>query len=730
MRLLPSLLAVAALASASAASAATVTADGVTAEVTPDRVVLRNALVQRTWRRDGLRSTIVDLRGPDTTWSADQPDFALTVAGQELSSADFRVTGVRVAPLPRRGLRVVMELAGPLPALNATRVVEAYPGVAGFRSQTTLSSPVPLPLSAASLDQAAVGADVAPTIHAFRAGADWRGESNWTGPQYGSVGDPHAGDWRDSRSAAVGQSLAAPGQWITLARGDRSLFQVLERDDLPSSRAAYDGAVATTRVDFTRDVLSLGPLEEMGHVENPADVPAGRARTIGPGGLRLPATFLGVGRGDGDEAWQFHRYLVDHRLTPYAHDVVFNSDGTKVNAAGEAISTGAKDGMDEATVEQVAPLARRLGVDVFTLDDGWQAASGDWYPDSPEHPEPRGRFGPRFPDATFAATRAAIAPMKLGLWMSPLNYNSGAETFKAHPEWSCHVLGDATAAYTAADPNSSSNEAGLGLWSTAAYPWVASRLRDAIANWQVKLFKFDFMVWADCAGANDLYEAKDRFVAMIDRLRADFPDVTFQIDETNDYRLFPFDSVVRGPTWFTNGGPSLPQVLHNTWSLSPWIPAFALGQKTLTPSQRDGNPTSTVIAATLLNQQLVAEDLRAIPLETVDAARRWFDWGKEHRRALDGVVYPLLDDPLQRGWTALQSWDPEGRRGVLLAFRQDDPAQSAAVALRNVPDGTYELRAAPDDALVGTVRADELRAGLPVTLPQRGARVLLIRRVR
>ena len=109
--------------------------------------------------------------------------------------------------------------------------------------------------------------------------------------------------------------------------------------------------------------------------------------------------------------------------------MIFNSDGVDANR----ISTGAKDDMDLDTVKAIAPLARRLGADTFVLDDGWQAASGDWYPDSPEHPEPRGAYPPRFPDATFAAVRDAIAPMKLGLRMSPLSFNPASDTYRSHP---------------------------------------------------------------------------------------------------------------------------------------------------------------------------------------------------------------------------------------------------------------------------------------------------------
>ena len=65
----------------------------------------------------------------------------------------------------------------------------------------------------------------------------------------------------------------------------------------------------------------------------------------------------------------------------------------------------------------------------------------------------------------------------------------------------------------------------IGPWSNAALPHIESRLRDAIDHWAVHYFKFDFMVWLDCAGQNDLYEQHDAFLAMLDRLRRDHSDV-------------------------------------------------------------------------------------------------------------------------------------------------------------------------------------------------------------
>ena len=701
------------------------------ARVGASGVTLGNSVAERSWSRAPFRTTaLADLRGRDRTWSAGSLDFTLSLGGVELGSDSFRADSVSVERLARGGLRVTFTLrpiAAALP-VTVTRVAEAYPGVAGFRTQTTIESTIPLALSRASLDQAAVGT-AAPTIHAFRAGADWR-EPGYEGPPV-TVGDPHAGTWRESRSADAGQPLEAPGEWLSASDGDRSLFMVMERNDFPSARAGYDGAGAWIGDDFSRDAIVLGPFEEDIHVENPGPGPA-RARTVRPGErLALEPVFTGFGNGDGDEAWQFHKYLVDHRLSPYPHAVTFNSNGVDDNR----ISTGAKDDMDFAEVQRVGAIAKRLGVETFILDDGWQARSGDWQPDSPQYPEPRGKFAARFPDPRFEAVRQEIAPMRLGLWMSPTFFNPSAQAYADHPEWECRPVGDALVAANRADPDGGSNEAGLGPWGPAALPYVQSRIEDAIDNWGVVYFKFDFIAWLDCLegpdGARDLYEFHDAFLAMLDRLQRAHPGVTFEIDETNDYRLFPFESVSRGPTWFQNGGPAPDRMLHNLWNLSPYVPAFALGQNALANQDFARYPVGTLMAASLLSHITFFSDLRRLPDAVVDQVAPWTAFYKRNREAFGGVVYPLLADPLERGWTALQSWDPEAGTGALLAFRQGSEDASRTIALRDVPPGRqFELRAGPDETPFGTFSSAELTRGITVNLPEKEtATVLLIRPV-
>ncbi len=342
--------------------------------------------------------------------------------------------------------------------------------------------------------------------HNLRAGADWR-SPDYAGPPVG-IGDQQTGTWRATTEGEPGQAIEANAEWLEAIDGDRRLAMVMERNDQPSSRARYDGTTARLEVDYERDLILLGPLEENAHFENPYE-DGGRRRVVLPGEpFALEPAFVALGARDGDAEWQHHRYLVGHRLTPYPKAITFNSNGTDSNVR----STGAKDDLDIDVIREIAPKARRLGIETFILDDGWQARSGDWQPDSPEFPEPRPEYGPRFPDSEFTAVREAIAPMRLGLWWTPLHFHPSSETYKQHPEWICHPIGDGLLAYNTAEPESSSNEAGLVTWGPDALPHVEARLTDAIENWGVRYFKWDFMAWLDCAGQGDVYDFREELL--------------------------------------------------------------------------------------------------------------------------------------------------------------------------------------------------------------------------
>lgn len=722
---------------------------GVKAQVDAEHIVLSNGLVERRWTRSPWRTeSLTDLRS-GRSWTADTADIALAFAGVDVADR-FTVSGEpQVETLADGAVRITTTLvpaglsALPL-GLRLVRSVEMYPGIAGMRQDTRIESPIPLLLSGYTLDQARpTGESLSAQLHSFRAGADWR-DPEWQRPPL-LIGDAHGGSWRQT---TTGDNVSGTAQWLSVADASgASLFYVLERNDLASSVMGYQGGRARAGVDFGRDVIILGPLEESAHIENPGSGP-GRHRVLLPGTpMRLEPVFTGLGRDADDEPWQHYKYLAGHRMPPYRREITFNSN----NVDSNAISSGAKDDMNFAAFEQQLAVAKQIGIETFIFDDGWQARSGDWCPDAdvPDercHDPRRGsdaKFDARFPDAEFRAVQEQLRPagMNLGLWMSPLHFHPSAKAFADNPQWLCLPISAALLLVNQAQPDDGSNEAGIVQWNPEALgrdgkaiDHIESRIREAIETWGVRYFKFDFTAWFDCAGIYpvDMYAYRESFMAMLDRVLADHPDVTIQMDETNDYRLFPFEALARGPTWYQNGSPEPKASLHANWLLTPYLPPYALGRAALRTGDLDEWSADYQMAVALLSHISFFNDLTQIPAAAIPRIRAWMDYYKAHREDFAGFTYPLIEeDPYAGdGWAAFQPWNPETGRGALLVYRQDSGDASRVIRLRNVPAGRYRLLEAPAETQKREFDAAQLQQGIEIGIPARqSARVYRIERV-
>ena len=205
---------------------------------------------------------------------------------------------------------------------------------------------------------------------------------------------------------------------------------------------------------------------------------------------------------------------------------------------------------------------------------------------------------------------------------------------------------------------------------------------------------------------------------MLDRLIADHPDVTFQIDETNDYRLFPFESVARGPSWYANGSPTPDQALHNLWTLAPYVPGFTLGQHAL---GRAGDELQRRLPDGRRARRRTSRSSttsRRYPAEAVAAARRWIDLYRAERDALHrhGAPAARATPSAARPGRRCSRGTSTRRPGRSSCSARTTP-DTTTIALRGIRgDGAYVLRDALTRDVVGTFTADQLRAGIAVTL--------------
>lgn len=166
---------------------------------------------------------------------------------------------------------------------------------------------------------------------------------------------------------------------------------------------------------------------------------------------------------------------------------------------------------DLPRLKDIATRAAELGAERFVLDDGWfglrdddTTSLGDWQVDSRKYPQ---GLGPLI-------DHVAGLGMSFGLWLEPEMINRDSALFRAHPDW---VLGEADQA------------TGRGqLVLDMARGDVQSYLYDSIAA-LLRAHPITYIKWdhnrvlpvADVAQTHGLY-------ALLDRLRADFPQVEIE----------------------------------------------------------------------------------------------------------------------------------------------------------------------------------------------------------
>jgi alpha-galactosidase len=375
-------------------------------------------------------------------------------------------------------------------------------------------------------------------------------------------------------------------------------------------------------------------------------------------------------------------------------------------------------GLADANLRPQAQMLHELGGEVLMLDDQWQGSSaGDWQWDAQRFPIPAGSRVP-----AFVAYLHSLG-LQLGLWMSPAEFNPGAAVYAKHPNWACTPTGDVTARIP--------DDSGLGVWdftNPRLQSYMSGVIDRLIAQDGVSEFKFDYVTWVDCP-PHDYLDYEDAYAHWIRAQEAAHPGVTFELDETNDQRLWPFRSAALGPSWFDNGhlqgSPYASRLLHDIWSSTPWIPPSTLGFGTYDGDLVAPYTPDYLMPIALLGHVTFWSDLTKLTPDQVSETAWWLSWYRTHRADLSGLVYEdSAGDPIDgRDWAAFQPWS--GGRGYLFLFSQGGGVQTQTVDLQGLASSrTYAVTDERTGRLIGRWTGARLQAGVAFTLPAYTALVL------
>ncbi|CAN5368338.1 hypothetical protein BH11ARM2_BH11ARM2_29730 [soil metagenome] len=210
----------------------------------------------------------------------------------------------------------------------------------------------------------------------------------------------------------------------------------------------------------------------------------------------------------------------------------------------------------ERVLEEIE-VAHRLGVDVYTIDTGWYAKTGDWRVDLD-----------RFPDGLHEVRRALEARgMRLGLWFDPQRVARSSSHFQAHPEWQVSRGGQLDGFHPVWETEESTSMCLCTPWADA----FADELIRLHREVGVTVFKWDAVGLYGCDAprhghgdeSHSPEERRDRaaflqgerFERIVGRLLEACPEAVVDFDATDGGRFFGLGFLRYGRYFLMNNGP-------------------------------------------------------------------------------------------------------------------------------------------------------------------------------
>ena len=383
-------------------------------------------------------------------------------------------------------------------------------------------------------------------------------------------------------------------------------------------------------------------------------------------------------------------------------------------------------GINQQISMELLDAAGAMGMDIFTIDDGWQQEYGD-----------NAVNLTAFPDGLEPILKSVEAKrMRLGLWIPAAAIGMSTEVYKAHPEWASQDIEGKT--------KTTGTMAGEKIVMCMASHFrhtAAARINDAIERFRLAYVKLDlttiFNAYGEapgcCARGHDhggwaeslsrIYEGIKEMTAEVYTRHPDILlDLTFEL--WGQKHIIDAGLLAAGDLdWMSNVDDTKPdsagplQVRQLLYARAGSMPAEAM----LIGNLHADLPTiQESFATTIGSAPLLLGDLRK--LTTSD--RAWYHekiaWFKQLRRRvkLSQSFFPL------GSWqqTSPTAWDGFARLaktgdGVIALFRNKSGATQARIELPLIPEGRYRAHSVISGKELGTFDRAAWKTGVPVSFP-------------
>ena len=371
-------------------------------------------------------------------------------------------------------------------------------------------------------------------------------------------------------------------------------------------------------------------------------------------------------------------------------------------------------------------VAGFMGMDIFTIDDGWQQEYGENTVDSTSFP---GGLEP---------IREAVESkgMRLGLWIPLAAVGPKTADYVRHPGWA--------AVDQSGKAKLTSTMGGSKVVMCLASPFqvaAADRINDAIERFHLAYVKLDlttiFNAYGEAPGCwakghyhgswaeslNMIYEGISHVTSKVYEKHPDvLIDLTFEL--WGQKHVIDAGLLAAGDLdWMSNvndstsdsAGPLQARTLLYQRAISMPVESMLIG------NLHADIPTPPEVFATAIGSApLLLGDLRN--LSTAD--QQWYQnhirWFKKLRRSanIDESFFPLGSwrQPTSAGWDGFARLSHAGS-GVIAIFRNKSNTSAADIQLPLMPGGTFKVHSVVTNRDIGVFTKDDWIRGVQIRFP-------------
>lgn len=234
--------------------------------------------------------------------------------------------------------------------------------------------------------------------------------------------------------------------------------------------------------------------------------------------FETPVFSLGISRDGFNGASRIlHDYERAHILPPAAMQktmpVIFNSWASM------------EIDVSEEKIRHVAAKAAEIGAELFVIDDGWQSALGDWFPDQRKFPH----------GLKPVIEQVKALGMDLGLWVELESFELNSELYRSHPDWVMSFPGRDIYCNVREEIGRTSMLLNLAREDVREYLYQS--LRQLIIETGIKYLKLDMNCFFTNPGWNEATPVQRQTIwvkyvrnlyYIFERLNREFPDVLLE----------------------------------------------------------------------------------------------------------------------------------------------------------------------------------------------------------